>query len=80
MVRGFERSVIRTLFKIVEGFAEIKKGAVVPEILVQDLHFDVDDQSVVEHDLDIENKGSVVNCLAKFDRIEDNNGPDIGPR
>ena len=70
VVRRHDIGIIIPAFKVPEEPAQIREGAVVPEILLPDLQFDVNDRRAVEQDLDIKDVLLVPRPAAEFDRIE----------
>ncbi len=56
--------------KLIKRTAKIAEGAVSPVVLVDDLHFQLNNSIVVKKDFDIQNKSLIVDCFSEFDRIE----------
>ena len=64
-------------YRAVEGPAQIAQGTLRPVVLVDDLHFELDDYLSVKGDFDVEKEVFGGDALAQFDGIHDLNRDNI---
>lgn len=69
--------IVFTGFQTVEGPAKIAEGTFHPVVLVYDLHFEMDNGTIIEGHLDVKEKGFCINRSSQFDGIQDRNRDDV---
>ena len=74
---GFHILVDITSFQVIKYPAEIAERALSPVVLVADLHFKMDDGTVIEGHFDIEKECLCIDGSAQLNRIQDIDGDDL---
>ena len=74
---GFRVDVSLSVFQAVKRTTEIAEGTLHPVVLVNDLHFQVDNGTVIQQNLDIQKKVLADNRIAKLNWICDDNGANL---